>query len=144
MHIEILTPMMLEKTHFFDAKRILKPVIALALSYAMTVHGFASHHLALSNSGTERHEICVNTTKSASADYDMSDTKRGKSEEPERHDASCCLTFGSGDLPRISPLFSIVSFPQQKAAYPHLGFKHLIINREISSSSLPRAPPQSV
>lgn len=133
---------MFAKIHFSDAKRILKPLIALALSYAMAVNGFASHQFAFASEGTAHNEICIATTKSNVADSNFPDSKRSKSDAPQGHDLKCCLAFSSNDLPRVFVLFSVVAFAHQNAIYPPPGFSDLIFNRDVSTPVLPRAPPQ--
>lgn len=135
---------MFTKLQFPDALRILKPLIALALSYALIVHGFALQQHSSPTDGLVQHEICITTLKPISWNHDKSDPEQRNSDHQPRQHSLCCLNFGSSDLPQIGSLFSIVSFGYLNADYPPVDFNHLIIKRYPFGTSLPRAPPQTI
>ena len=118
---------------FKPSQTLLKGLLALALCYALMVQSLGGQHDRFIADASGLHTFCLNDT-------DATDNDTPSDPSHESH-VPCCLIFGTGNLPRVSPIIIAFRFAEPLINEPHHEFLNLHEERITTGPAQPRAPP---
>lgn len=116
--------------------RLSKALLALTLCYVLLVQALTAHHAAWTQTMDGVHQICL-------TDPDPAKREQVPDDRVPSHDgiSTCCLIYGSSDVPRLQPEVSRFIYHVTLALYPTVEFLRPVDDTIDDPSARPRAPP---